>query len=37
MDPNINPTANSIIHDGYAALVEFDTGVHIDFTTDVVH
>ena len=30
------PTAAGIIHDGYAAFVEFDTGVKIDFPSDFV-
>jgi DNA-binding XRE family transcriptional regulator len=34
--PKAEPRAANIIHDGYAALVEFDTGVQIDFPSDFV-
>src|SRR5207253_5497040 len=35
-DPKAKPKAAGIIHDGYAAVVEFDTGVAIDFPSDFV-
>src|SRR5712692_6342959 len=35
-DPKAKPTAAAIIDDGYAAFVEFDTGVKIDFPSDFV-
>src|SRR5713226_9738668 len=35
-DPKAKPKAAKIIHDGYAALVEFNTGVKIDFPSDFV-
>ncbi len=35
-NPKGKPTAANIIHDGYAALVEFDTSVKIDFPSDFV-
>jgi transcriptional regulator with XRE-family HTH domain len=35
-DPEATPQAAGIIHDGYAAFVEFDTGVKIDFPSDFV-
>jgi transcriptional regulator with XRE-family HTH domain len=35
-NPNAKPRAAAIIHDGYAAIVEFDTGVEIDFPSDFV-
>jgi DNA-binding XRE family transcriptional regulator len=35
-NPEAKPTAAKIIHDGYAAVVEFDTGVKIDFPSDFV-
>jgi transcriptional regulator with XRE-family HTH domain len=35
-DPKAKPKAAGIIHDGYAAFVEFDTGVKIDFPSDFV-
>src|SRR5438876_4367187 len=35
-DPKAKPKAAGIIHDGYAAIVEFDTGVTIDFPSDFV-
>jgi len=35
-NPKAKPKAAGIIHDGYAAVVEFDTGVKIDFPSDFV-
>jgi transcriptional regulator with XRE-family HTH domain len=35
-DPKAKPKAVGIIHDGYAAIVEFDTGARIDFPSDFV-
>jgi len=35
-DPQAKPKAAGIIHDGYAAFVEFDTGLKIDFPSDFV-
>src|SRR4051812_46169121 len=35
-DPKAKPTAAGIIHDGYAAVVKFDTGATIDFPSDFV-
>ncbi len=35
-DRKARPKAVGIIHDGYAAFVEFDTGVKIDFPSDFV-
>jgi len=35
-DPKAKPKAANIIHDGYAALIEFDRGVKIDFASDFV-
>jgi transcriptional regulator with XRE-family HTH domain len=35
-NPKAKPKAIRIIHDGYAAVVEFDTGVAIDFPSDFV-
>jgi DNA-binding XRE family transcriptional regulator len=35
-NPKAKPKAASIIHDGYAAIVEFDTGTKIDFPSDFV-
>lgn len=35
-DPKATPKAIHIIHDGYAAIVEFNTGVKVDFPSDVV-
>jgi DNA-binding XRE family transcriptional regulator len=35
-DPKAKPRASGIIHDGYAAFVEFGTGVKIDFPSDFV-
>jgi len=35
-NPKAKPKAVNIIHDGYAALVEFDRGVKIDFASDFV-
>ncbi len=35
-NPKAKPKAAGIIHDGYAAFVEFDTGVKIDFPSDFV-
>jgi transcriptional regulator with XRE-family HTH domain len=35
-DAKAKPKAASIIHDGYAAFVQFDTGVTIDFPSDFV-
>lgn len=35
-NPKAKPKAPGIIHDGYAAFVEFDTGVKIDFPSDFV-
>lgn len=35
-DPKAKPEAVMIIHDGYAALVQFNTGVKIDFASDFV-
>src|SRR5438876_7541784 len=35
-NPKAKPKAVRIIHDGYAALVEFDTRVKIDFPSDFV-
>jgi len=34
--PKAKPRAAGIIHDGYAAFVEFSTGVKIDFPLDLV-
>jgi transcriptional regulator with XRE-family HTH domain len=34
--PKAKPKASGIIHDGYAAFVEFDAGVKIDFPSDFV-
>src|SRR5438876_6982262 len=35
-NPKAKPRAVGIIHDGYAAVVEFDTGTTIDFPSDFV-
>ena len=35
-NPKAKPKAVHIIHDGYAALVEFDGGIKIDFPSDFV-
>jgi transcriptional regulator with XRE-family HTH domain len=35
-NPKAKPKTAGIIHDGYAAFVEFDTGVKIDFPSDFV-
>jgi transcriptional regulator with XRE-family HTH domain len=35
-DPKAKPKTAGIIHDGYAAVVKFDTGVTIDFASDFV-
>ena len=35
-NPKARPKTAGIIHDGYAAFVEFDTGVKIDFPSDFV-
>jgi transcriptional regulator with XRE-family HTH domain len=35
-NPKTKPKATGIIHDGYAAFVEFDSGVKIDFPSDFV-
>lgn len=35
-DPEVRPKTASIIHDGYAAVVKFDTGTSIDFPSDFV-
>jgi transcriptional regulator with XRE-family HTH domain len=35
-DPKAKPKDVNIIHDGYAAIVEFNTGVKIDFASDFV-
>ena len=35
-NPKAKRKAAGIIHDGYAAFVEFDTGVKIDFPSDFV-
>jgi DNA-binding Xre family transcriptional regulator len=35
-NPKAKPMAANIIHDGYAAIVEFDTGTKIDFPSDFV-
>src|SRR5438132_13226100 len=35
-DPKAKPKSVGIIHDAYAALVEFDTGLKIDFPSDFV-
>lgn len=35
-NPDAKPTTAKIIHDGYAALVAFDTGVEIDFPSNFV-
>jgi transcriptional regulator with XRE-family HTH domain len=35
-NPKAKPKAAGIIHDGYAAFVEFDTAVEIDFPSDFV-
>jgi transcriptional regulator with XRE-family HTH domain len=35
-DPRAKPKSVGIIHDGYAAIVEFNTGVKIDFPSDFV-
>src|SRR5262245_3882839 len=35
-DPEAKPKAVDIIHDGYAAVVKFNTGVKIDFPSDFV-
>jgi transcriptional regulator with XRE-family HTH domain len=35
-NPKAKPKAVNIIHDGYAAIVEFNTGVQIDFPSDFV-
>ena len=35
-NPKAKPKAAGIIHDGYAAVVEFDAGVKIDFPSDFV-
>ena len=35
-DAKATPKAVGTIHDGYAAFVEFDTGVKIDFPSDFV-
>jgi transcriptional regulator with XRE-family HTH domain len=35
-DPKAKPKAAKIIHDGYAAFVEFNTGLKIDFASDFV-
>ena len=35
-NPKAKPKAAGIIHDGYAAFVEFETGVKIDFPSDFV-
>jgi DNA-binding XRE family transcriptional regulator len=35
-DPKAKPKEADIIHDGYAAVVEFNTGVTIDFPSDFV-
>ncbi len=35
-DPRAKPTAAGIIHDGYAAVVEFNNGESIDFPSDFV-
>jgi DNA-binding XRE family transcriptional regulator len=35
-NPTAKPKASGIIHDGYAAFVEFNTGVKIDFPSDFV-
>jgi transcriptional regulator with XRE-family HTH domain len=34
--PKARPASAGVIHDGYAAYVEFDTGVKIDFPSDFV-
>src|SRR5258707_15383602 len=35
-DPKAKPETARIIHDGYAAVVKFDTGIEIDFPSDFV-
>src|SRR5437763_11778325 len=35
-DPKAKPKAARIVHDGYAAVVKFSTGVEIDFPSDLV-
>ena len=35
-NPRAKPKSAGIIHDGYAAFVEFGTGVKIDFPSDFV-
>jgi transcriptional regulator with XRE-family HTH domain len=35
-NPKAKPRASGIMHDGYAAFVEFDSGVKIDFPSDFV-
>lgn len=35
-NPKAKPKATGIIHDGYAAFVQFDSGVKIDFPSDFV-
>ncbi len=35
-NPKLKPKAAAIIHDGYGAIVKFDTGIKIDFPSDFV-
>ena len=35
-DPKAKPKSVRIVHDGYAAIVKFNTGVEIDFPSDFV-